>query len=276
MQLSNDWRAQKSVQKSLQEIQVPTPYQVFGKRCFDLTITLLLSLTLLPVIFIVALLVRINLGAPILFRQERPGRWGKPFRLYKFRTMLDSCDGLGNLLTDAERLTRFGRFLRKTSLDELPELFNVWRGEMSLVGPRPLLMEYLERYTAEELRRHAVLPGITGWAQVNGRNAITWGKKFALDLWYVDHLSLGLDLKILAMTVRQAVRSEGINQPGQVTVQKFIGTEVPNPTAPQPHRPQPHRPQPHRPQPHSEDKRRAHLGGRWPCPSHSRYFATCG
>ena len=230
MRLTNDLL----VQKSVQEIEVPTIYHVFGKRCFDLTMTLLLSLTLLPVIFIVAILVRINLGAPIVFRQERPGLWGKPFMLYKFRTMLDSRDAQGNLLPDADRLTRFGRFLRNTSLDELPELFNVWRGEMSLVGPRPLLMEYLERYTAEQMRRHALLPGITGWAQVNGRNAITWVKKFEHDLWYVEHLSLWLDLKILAITVRQALRSEGINQPGQVTVQKFIGTEVTNAMATKP------------------------------------------
>jgi len=228
MRLSNDWSVQKSVEKSVKEIEVPTIYQVFGKRCFDLIVTLLLSLLLLPVIFLVVFLVRMNLGAPILFRQERPGLGGKPFRLYKFRTMLDGCDAQGNLLPDAERLTRFGRFLRSTSLDELPELFNVWRGEMSLVGPRPLLMEYLARYTPEEMHRHALLPGITGWAQVNGRNAITWTKKFELDLWYVDHLSLWLDLKILAMTLRQALRSKDINQPGQVTMQKFTGTAVPS------------------------------------------------
>lgn len=227
MRLTNDLPLQNSVQRT----EVPTIYRVFGKRCFDLISTLLLSLLSLPVIFLVALLVRINLGAPIIFRQERPGLRGKPFMLYKFRTMLDSRDAQGNLLPDAERLTRFGRLLRNTSLDELPELFNVWRGEMSLVGPRPLLMEYLERYTPEEMRRHALLPGITGWAQVNGRNAITWSKKFELDLWYVDHLSLWLDLKILALTVGQALRSEGVNQPGQATIQKFCSAEVPTPMA---------------------------------------------
>jgi len=183
-----------------------------------------LLVLLLPPLALVALLVRVKLGSPVLFRQLRPGLRCQPFTLYKFRTMTDARDAQGRLLPDAERLTRLGRFLRSTSADELPELFNVLKGDMSLVGPRPLLMQYLDRYTPEQMRRHEVKPGITGWAQVNGRNAITWEQKFALDVWYVDHRSLGLDLKILALTLWKTLRREGISQPGQATMEEFMGS----------------------------------------------------
>lgn len=197
--------------------------QHYFKRLFDLTLSLAALLLLCPVLAALALIVRVQLGAPVLFRQTRPGLRGKLFTLYKFRTMTGARDAQGNLLPDAERLTRFGRFLRSTSLDELPELFNVLKGEMSLVGPRPLLTQYLERYTPEQMRRHAVLPGITGWAQVNGRNALSWEQKFALDVWYVDHQSIRLDLKILLLTVWKIIKREGIHQPGQATMQEFLG-----------------------------------------------------
>lgn len=172
------------------------------------------------------LTVRLKLGTPIFFRQARPGLYGKPFTLLKFRTMTDARDAQGKLLPDAERLTAFGRFLRRTSLDELPELINVLRGEMSLVGPRPLLMAYLERYTPEQMRRHDVRPGITGWAQVNGRNALRWEEKFALDVWYLDHQSLWLDLKIILLTLWKILQREGISQPGQVTMEEFLGSKT--------------------------------------------------
>lgn len=199
-------------------------YSSHGKRLLDLTVTLPALVLLSPVMGLVAILVRWRLGAPILFRQERPGLRGKPFTLLKYRTMTDACDAQGRLLPDAERLTGLGRVLRDTSLDELPELFNVLRGQMSLVGPRPLLMRYLDRYTAEQGRRHEVRPGLTGWAQVNGRNAITWQQKFALDVWYVDHGSLWLDLRILALTLWKAIQRQGINQPGEATMEEFWGT----------------------------------------------------
>ena len=192
-----------------------------GKRSFDLAVTILLLFSLAPFIILVAVMVRLKLGAPVLFRQPRPGQHGKPFTMFKFRTMTDARDAKGNLLPDAVRLTSFGSFLRSTSLDELPELFNVLMGEMSLVGPRPLLMHYLERYTPEQMRRHDVKPGITGWAQVNGRNSITWEEKFTLDVWYVDHQSLWLDLKIVVLTVIKILKREGITQAGHVTVQEF-------------------------------------------------------
>ncbi len=191
------------------------------KRLFDLILTIPALILLAPVFGLTALLVRLKLGAPVIFRQERPGRYGQPFSLFKFRTMTDARDAAGNLLSDAERLPPFGRFLRSTSLDELPELINVLRGEMSLVGPRPLLPQYLPHYNPETNRRHEVLPGITGWAQVNGRNAISWEERFALDVWYVDHQCLWLDLKIIWLTVWTAIRREGINQAGQATVEKF-------------------------------------------------------
>jgi lipopolysaccharide/colanic/teichoic acid biosynthesis glycosyltransferase len=196
-----------------------------SKRIFDLALAVPGLVLISPVLAILALLVRITHGPPVLFRQKRPGYLGRPFDLYKFRTMSDARDGQGNLLPDPERITSLGRFLRSTSLDELPELFNVLRGEMSLVGPRPLLMRYLERYSPEQARRHHVLPGITGWAQVNGRNALTWEEKFRLDLWYVDHRSIGLDLKILLLTLWKAVKREGISQPGYVSAEEFMGNE---------------------------------------------------
>ena len=194
-----------------------------GKRVFDLVLTVPALVLLSPLLGLLALLVRLGLGGPVIFRQQRPGLNGGPFTLFKFRTMTDARDGQGDLLPDAERLTRFGRFLRSTSLDELPELFNVLTGEMSLVGPRPLHMRYLERYSPDQMRRHEVKPGITGWAQVNGRNALTWEEKFALDVWYVDHHSLWLDLKIVAMTVYKILPREGINARGQATAEEFLG-----------------------------------------------------
>ena len=196
-----------------------------SKRFLDLLLTGV-GLTLLsPLLLILALLVRVYNGAPVLFRQTRPGYRARPFRLYKFRSMTDQRNAHGELLSDAERLTRFGQFLRSSSLDELPELINVIRGEMSLVGPRPLLMQYLERYNPEQARRHNVLPGITGWAQINGRNALTWEDKFKLDLWYVDHWSLGLDLRILMRTIGKVLKREGISQPGHATAEEFMGDD---------------------------------------------------
>jgi len=196
-----------------------------GKRTLDLALSTLALVLLSPILAVIALFVRIKLGSPVLFRQQRPGLHGKPFTLLKFRTMTDARDADGNLLPDEQRLTSFGQFLRRTSLDELPELFNVLKGDMSLVGPRPLLMQYLERYTPEQMRRHEVKPGITGWAQVNGRNALSWEEKFALDVWYVDHLSLRLDLKIILLTVWKVLRREGISQDGFATMPEFMGTE---------------------------------------------------
>lgn len=180
---------------------------------------------LAPVLMSVATAVRIFIGKPVFFRQQRPGLHGKPFDILKFRTMTNARDDEGNLLPDAKRLTKLGRFLRATSLDELPELFNVLRGDMSLVGPRPLLMQYLDRYRPEQARRHLVRPGLTGWAQVNGRNAITWEEKFELDVWYVDNWSLALDLRIIWMTIWIILKREGINQPGQATMEEFMGYE---------------------------------------------------
>jgi len=198
--------------------------KAIAKRVFDLIVGGIISLLLFPVFVMVGLLVRRKLGTPVFFRQQRPGLHGQPFMLYKFRTMTDACDTEGRLLPDAERLTAFGRFLRSTSLDELPELFNVLKGEMSLVGPRPLLMKYLPRYTPEQMRRHEVKPGITGWAQVNGRNALSWEQKFAMDVWYVDNYSLGLDMRVLIKTLWVALRREGISQPGVATMQEFMGS----------------------------------------------------
>lgn len=198
--------------------------KAIAKRVFDLIVGGIISLLLFPVFVMVGLLVRLKLGTPVFFRQQRPGLHGQPFMLYKFRTMTDACDTEGRLLPDAERLTAFGRFLRSTSLDELPELFNVLKGEMSLVGPRPLLMKYLPRYTPQQMRRHEVKPGITGWAQVNGRNALSWEQKFAMDVWYVDNYSLGLDMRVLMKTLWVALRREGISQPGVATMQEFMGS----------------------------------------------------
>jgi lipopolysaccharide/colanic/teichoic acid biosynthesis glycosyltransferase len=196
-------------------------YRRLGKRLFDLALAVPALLLFSPVLAIVSVLVRVKLGAPVLFRQQRPGLHGRPFTVLKFRTMTNDRDADGNLLPDADRRTRLGQFLRATSLDELPELINVLRGEMSLVGPRPLLMCYLERYTPEQMRRHAVPPGITGWAQVGGRNSLGWGDKFARDVWYVDHLSLAMDLKILGMTLVAVLRREGISAEGHATMPEF-------------------------------------------------------
>lgn len=203
------------------------PGENLSKRIFDLVAAGIGLLIASPFMLIIALLVRIFLGTPILFRQQRPGYKGKLFFIYKFRTMTDRRNRDGDLLPDAERLTSLGRFLRAFSLDELPELFNILRGEMSLVGPRPLLMEYLPLYSPEQARRHDVMPGLTGWAQINGRNAITWEQKFELDVWYVDHWSFWLDLKIIFLTVVKALRRENISQPGQATTEYFRGNELP-------------------------------------------------
>jgi lipopolysaccharide/colanic/teichoic acid biosynthesis glycosyltransferase len=201
-------------------------YRRWGKRLFDLAVAAPAMVLLAPVFGLLALLVRVRLGAPVFFRQQRPGLAGRPFTILKFRTMTDARDLEGNLLPDAQRLPAFGRFLRSTSLDELPELWNVLRGDMSLVGPRPLLMQYLDRYTPEQARRHEVRPGITGWAQVNGRNALSWEQKFALDVWYVEHVSLALDLRIIGATIGMIVKREGISQPGHATMEEFLGYPV--------------------------------------------------
>lgn len=194
------------------------------KRIIDLTVSACALIVLSPVLAIVALLVRQRLGSPVLFRQIRPGRAGQPFEMIKFRTMRDAVGADGQRLSDAERLTPFGRFLRSASLDELPGLWNVLKGDMSLVGPRPLLMEYLPLYTPEQARRHEVRPGVTGWAQVNGRNAISWDEKFRLDVWYVDNRSTWLDLKILLLTVRKVLMREGISAAGDATMPIFSGS----------------------------------------------------
>ncbi len=193
------------------------------KRIFDIFASAIGLLCLLPVLLVLALLIRRKLGSPVLFNQIRPGKDGKPFRMVKFRSMTDARDADGNLLPDAERLPSFGRFLRSSSLDELPELWNVLKGDMSMVGPRPLLMDYLPLYTPEQYRRLEVRPGITGWAQVNGRNAIDWEQKFAYDVWYVDNRSLWLDLKILALTVKKVLVRDGISQSGEATMKAFTG-----------------------------------------------------
>jgi lipopolysaccharide/colanic/teichoic acid biosynthesis glycosyltransferase len=195
----------------------------FRKRLFDLILTVPGLIVISPILAVIAIAVRIAIGSPVLFRQRRPGHMARPFVLYKFRTMSVEVDTEGNQLPDAVRLTRLGRILRSFSLDELPELLNVIKGEMSLVGPRPLLMRYLERYSPEQARRHEVLPGITGWTQVNGRNANTWEQKFEYDVWYVDHWSLRLDAKILLITLWKVLTREGISQPGQATAEEFMG-----------------------------------------------------
>ena len=199
------------------------PVRRAAKRLLDVSVAALGLLVLSPLLAVVALLLRLTLGPPVLFRQPRPGLRAQPFLMYKFRTMRETQDAQGRLLSDAQRLTRLGSLLRKTSLDEFPELWNVLKGEMSLVGPRPLLMEYLPRYNAEQARRHEVKPGITGWAQVNGRNALNWEDKFALDLWYVEHWGLGLDLKILLATLLTVVRRENISHSGTATMEEFRG-----------------------------------------------------
>jgi lipopolysaccharide/colanic/teichoic acid biosynthesis glycosyltransferase len=195
--------------------------QAYLKRVFDIVVSAVALTVLAPVMGLIALLVWRTMGRPVLFRQARPGLHGKPFVMYKFRTMRDLRDAEGNLLPDEARLTPFGRWLRTTSLDELPELVNVLRGEMSLVGPRPLLMEYLDRYTPEQARRHEVKPGITGWAQIHGRNNLSWDERFKLDVWYVDNWSLWLDLKILWRTLWMVLRREGISAQGHATMPRF-------------------------------------------------------
>ena len=176
-----------------------------------------------PILIVISLMIRREMGSPVLFRQTRPGRHGKPFQMIKFRTMRHAIDADGRPLPDAERLTKLGQFLRSSSIDELPELWNVLKGDMSLVGPRPLLMEYLPLYSSEQARRHEVRPGVTGWAQVNGRNAISWDEKFALDVWYVDNRSLRLDMKIIWLTIRKVIKRDGISAAGEATMSKFTG-----------------------------------------------------
>ena len=192
------------------------------KRWFDLLAIAMVLPLLFPIFVLLWCLVRWDLGSPVLFFQTRPGLQGEPFRIVKFRTMTNCCDEEGCLLPDAQRLTRLGRFLRATSLDELPELINVITGKMSIVGPRPLLMQYLGRYSPDQARRHEVKPGITGWAQVNGRNSISWEEKFRLDVWYVDNWSFGLDLKIILMTVLNVIKREGITAAGEATMPEFL------------------------------------------------------
>ncbi|WP_434643728.1 sugar transferase [Thermoanaerobacterium thermosaccharolyticum] len=193
------------------------------KRFFDFIISLILLIILVPLFFIIAVIVYITMGLPILYCQTRPGFKGKPFKIYKFRTMNNNKDKYGNFLSDEERITKIGKILRSTSLDELPELFNVLKGDMSLVGPRPLLMEYLDYYTDEQMRRHDVKPGITGWAQINGRNNLSWEEKFELDVWYVDNWSIWLDIKILFLTIIKVIKREGISAEGYATMPKFTG-----------------------------------------------------
>lgn len=196
------------------------------KRAFDVVVALLMLLVLGVPLLLVMALVRWQMGSPVLFRQQRPGLHGRPFAMIKLRTMTDARAPDGTLLPDAQRLTAFGRWLRSSSLDELPELWNVLRGEMSLVGPRPLLMEYLPLYSPEQARRHEVRPGITGWAQVNGRNALTWDEKFKLDVWYVDNQSMWLDLRILLLTLRRVVQREDIAAAGEVSMPRFTGNKT--------------------------------------------------
>jgi lipopolysaccharide/colanic/teichoic acid biosynthesis glycosyltransferase len=198
-------------------------YARYGKRLLDLGLVIPSLALLAPLLACVALLIRLRLGAPVLFRQQRPGLYGQPFTILKFRTMANAYDGDGHLLPDADRLTRLGRFLRRTSLDELPELINILKGEMSLVGPRPLLMRYLNRYDRAQMRRHEVRPGLTGWAQINGRNAVGWQRRLSLDVWYSEHHSLLLDIRILVMTTWKVITRDGITQPGHATMTEFMG-----------------------------------------------------
>ena len=195
------------------------------KRTLDVIVSLMLLVLLFPLFILVSLAVRINLGSPVLFKQMRPGLHGKPFYLYKFRSMNNRKDQEGKLLPDYQRLNKFGKYLRKSSLDEIPQLFNVLKGDLSLVGPRPLLMQYLPLYSSEQSKRHLVKPGITGWAQINGRNTISWEEKFELDVWYVSNQSLLLDLKILWKTFEKVLRSSGVNQEGHITMEVFTGTK---------------------------------------------------
>lgn len=198
-------------------------YRRFGKRALDVILSLIALVVFSPLFLTLSLLVYLRVGTPIFFRQQRPGLHGKPFVMLKFRTMTDARDRNGSLLPDARRLTLVGRFMRSTSLDELPELLNVLQGDMSIVGPRPLLMHYLELYDADQARRHEVKPGITGWAQVNGRNALSWEQRFKLDVWYVDHYGVSLDLRIILMTLKKVLEREGISQEGHATMTEFMG-----------------------------------------------------
>jgi len=195
------------------------------KRVMDIVLSVIILFILFPILLIVGFLLLIVEGPPVFFSHERPGKYGEPFKLIKFRSMKNAKDKSGNLLPDGQRITGLGQFLRRTSMDELPELVNVIKGDMSLVGPRPLLMQYLNRYSPEQFRRHEMLPGITGWAQINGRNAISWDEKFKLDLWYIDHWSLWLDIKILFLTVWKVITRVGISQPGRATMDEFMGDE---------------------------------------------------
>ncbi len=195
------------------------------KRVFDLSIVLISLILLSPLLLAIATIVRFKLGSPVFFHQQRPGLNGKPFIILKFRTMADHRDQKGRLLSDTERTTDFGRFLRSTSLDELPELFNILKGDMSFVGPRPLLMKYLPLYSSEQARRHEVKPGITGWAQVNGRNTINWEKKFRYDIWYVDNCSMWLDVTILFLTILKVIKREGVSLEGHISMDEFMGSE---------------------------------------------------
>jgi sugar transferase EpsL len=196
-----------------------------GKRILDLAVAGVAAVIFLPIMVLIGFLIRLTIGAPVLFRQERPGLKGTPFVLMKFRTMSNAATSKGELLPDVDRLGKFGKFLRSTSLDELPELWNVLRGDLSIVGPRPLLMKYLQRYSSDQMRRHDVRPGITGWAQINGRNAITWEEKFDLDLWYVQHASFVLDVRIILLTAWKTLSREGISHPGQATMEEFKGSK---------------------------------------------------
>ena len=198
-------------------------HEMFIKRTLDVAVAVAALLLAAPLLLVVAIAVRLNLGSPVLFRQQRPGLRGRPFTMVKFRTMRDAIGHDGHPLPDADRLTPFGRLLRSTSLDEMPELWNVLRGDMSMVGPRPLLMEYLDRYTPEQARRHEVRPGVTGWAQVHGRNALSWEERFRLDVWYVEHRSLRLDLHILVRTFTIVVRRTGVSAKGEATMSAFEG-----------------------------------------------------
>lgn len=197
----------------------------FAKYCFDVSVAFLGLLVLFPIMVVLIAMIRLKLGSPVFFRQVRPGLHGKPFEMIKFRTMRNAVDAQGNPLPDSERMTPLGSFLRASSLDELPELWNVLKGDMSLVGPRPLLMEYLPLYSPEQYRRHEVRPGVTGWAQVNGRNALSWEEKFKLDVWYVDNRSFLLDLKIIFLTLKKVVVRDGINAEGEATMPKFTGSK---------------------------------------------------
>jgi sugar transferase EpsL len=202
------------------------PSVPLSKRVFDFLFALLVLVLLSPFMLLISLLLICLQGLPVFFRQERPGLAGKPFMLIKFRTMRNLADRKGNLLPDEKRITRLGGFLRRSSLDELPEFYNVLIGDMSVVGPRPLLMQYLDRYSPEQARRHDVLPGVTGWAQINGRNALTWDEKFKLDVWYVDHRSFWLDIRIILMTIWKVLNGEGISQPGHATMPEFMGNQT--------------------------------------------------